>query len=336
MKRREFIALLGGAAAMPLPLWPLAARGQQQGDRVPRVGVLMAYAVTDAEAQSRIAAFRKELRKLGWVEGRNVQIDYRWAAGDEDSIRAYARELVALRPNVIVARSSPEVAALQKETNTIPVVFAHATDPVASGFVPNLAHPGGNITGFTTFEYPMGGKWLEMLREVAPGTRRVSVVHNPDNVSSPGYLRVMDGVAQTLGLQLMPAAVHNAADIERAIDAFAREPKGAMVVLPDFVTTGNREAIVTLAAADRHRLPTVYPFSYFVRRGGLMSYAAELLDLYRRSASYVDRILRGERVGDLPVQAPTKYELVINLKTAKSLGLDLPPSVLARADEVIE
>ena len=332
MRRREFITLVGGAAVA----WPLAARGQQQGDHVPRVGVLMAYAVTDAEAQSRIAAFRKELQKLGWVEGRNVQIDYRWAAGDEDSIRAYARELVAFRPNVIVARSSPEVAALQQETHTIPVVFAHATDPVASGFVPNLAHPGGNITGFTSFEYPMGGKWLEMLREVAPGTRRVSVVHNPDNVSSPGYLRVMDGVAQTLGLQLTLAAVHNAADIERAIDAFAREPNGAMVVLPDFVTTGNREAIVTLAAANRHRLPTVYPFNYFVRRGGLMSYAAELLDLYRRSASYVDRILRGERVGDLPVQAPTKYELVINLKTAKALGLTVPPLLLTRADEVIE
>jgi putative tryptophan/tyrosine transport system substrate-binding protein len=330
VRRRDFITLIGGAAA-----WPLAARGQQTG-RVRRIGVLMASPVTDARYQSLVAAFRQRLQELGWDERSNIQIDYRWAAEDAESIRAYARELVGLRPDVILARSSPEIAALRDETHTIPIVFAHATDPVASGFVPNLAHPGGNITGFMNFEYPMGGKWLEMLKEIAPGVMRVAVINNPDNVSSPGYLRVMETVAQSLGVQLTDARVRDSSEIERTIDGFAREPNGGMIVLPDFVFVGHRGATVTLATAARNKLPAVYPFPLFVAGGGLMSYAAELTDLYRRAGAYVDRILRGTKPGDLPVQVPERYELVINLKTAKALALTVPPTLLARADEGIE
>ena len=331
MNRREFIALVGGAAAA----WPLAARAQQS-QRLKRIAVLMANPVTDARYQSLIAAFRQRLQELGWDERNNIQIDYRWAAEDADSIRVYARELVGLRPDVILARSSPEIAALRNETHTIPIVFVHATDPVASGFVPNLVHPGGNITGFMNFEYPMGGKWLEMLKEVAPGVTRVAVINNPDNVSSAGYLRVMETVAQSVGVQLTDARVRNSSEIERTIDGFARETNGGIVVLPDFVLTGHRGASIILATATRDNIPAVYPFPFFVSRGGLISYAAELTDLYRRAGVYVDRILRGTKPGDLPVQAPERYELVINVKTAKALGLEVSPMLLARADEVIE
>ena len=329
--RREFITLLGGAAVG----WPLMSHAQQAG-RTRRIGVLMANPVTDARYQSLVAVFRQRLLELGWDERSNIQIDYRWAAEDAESIRAYARELVGLRPDVILARSSPEIAALRDETHTIPIVFAHATDPVASGFVANLAHPGGNITGFMNFEYPMGGKWLEMLKEVAPRVMRVAVINNPDNVSSPGYLRVIETVAQSLGVQLTNAPVRHFSEIERIIDDFAREPNGGMIVLPDFLLTGHRGATVILASAARNKLPAVYPFPVFVARGGLMSYAAELTDLYRRAGAYVDRILRGTKPGDLPVQVPERYELILNLKTAKALGLEVPATLLARADEVIE
>ena len=331
MRRRAFVTLLGGAAVA----WPLVARAQQS-QRLKRIAVLMANPVTDARYQSLIATFRQRLQELGWDERNNVQVDYRWAAEDPDSIRVYARELVGLRPDVILTRSSPEIAALRDETHKIPIVFAHATDPVASGFVPNLVHPGGNITGFMNFEYPMGGKWLEMLKEVAPGVTRVAVINNPDNVSSPGYLRVMETVAQSVGVELTDARVRDSSEIERTIDGFARETNGGIIVLPDFLLTGHRGSTIILDATARNNLPAVYPFPFFVSRGGLMSYAAQLTDLYRRAAVYVDRILRGTKPGDLPVQAPERYELVINVRTAKALGLDLPPTLLARADEVIE
>ena len=331
MRRRDFITLLGGAAVA----WPLAAHAQQAG-RTRRIGVLMANPVTDARYQSLVAVFRQRLQELGWDERSNIQIDYRWAAEDAESIRAYARELVGLRPDVILARSSPEIAALRDETHTIPIVFAHATDPVASGFVTNLAHPGGNITGFMNFEYPMGGKWLEMLKEVAPRVMRVAVINNPDNVSSPGYLRVIETVAQSLGVQLTNAPVRHFSEIEQIIDDFAREPNGGMIVLPDFLLTGHRGATVILASAARNKLPAVYPFPVFVARGGLMSYAAELTDLYRRAGAYVDRILRGTKPGDLPVQSPDQLRTRHQPQNRQGARPRCATTLLARADEVIE
>jgi putative tryptophan/tyrosine transport system substrate-binding protein len=262
--RREFITALGGAAFT----WPLVARGQQsEGPK--QIAVLMASHVSDPRYQALLAAFRQRLQELGWDERKNLKITYRWAGDDVDSIRVYARELVSLRPDVILVRSSPEIAALRDETHTIPIVFAHATDPVASGFVANLVHPGGNITGFMNFEYPMGGKWLEMLKEVAPGATRVAVINNPDNVSSLGYLRVMETVAQSIGIELTDARVRDSSEIERTIDAFARERNGGLIVLPDFVLTGPRGAAIILATTARNKLPAVYPFPFFVSRGGL-------------------------------------------------------------------
>jgi putative ABC transport system substrate-binding protein len=327
VRRREFITLLGGAAA-----WPLAARAQP-ADRMRRIGILVS-AASDADAQVRIAVFQQGLHKLGWTDGRNIRSELRWGAGDTDRIQAYATELVGLKPDVIFSVGAPALAALHRATNTIPIVFTQVADPIGGGFVPSLARPGGNITGFTNHEYAMVGKWLEVLKEVAPRVAQVAVVHHPESPSSAGYLREIGNAAASFGVQLIPGGVHNAAEIERVIEAFAREPNGGLIVLSDIATNVHRELIIALAA--RHRLPAVYLFRYFVTAGGLMCYGADVVDLHRRSTSYIDRILKGEKPRDLPIQAPTKFELVINLKTANALGLQVPPTLLARADEVLE
>jgi putative ABC transport system substrate-binding protein len=329
MQRREFITLLGGAAAA----WPLAARAQQP-DRIRRLGVLFAYAENDPEGQLGAAAFRQGLQALGWTEGRNITTDYRWAAADAERTRTFVAELVALKPDVILASSSLVLAPLQRETRTVPIVFTNITDPVGSGFVASLARPGGNITGFTPGEFSMFGKFPETLKEIAPGITRMAVVLNPDQSPQIGMLRAIEAVAPSLGVRLTAAGVHDAAEIERALDTFARESNGGLIVLASPITNLHRELIIALAA--RHRLPAVYSYRYFVADGGLMSYGADVVDLFRRAASYVDRILMGAKPGDLPVQQPTKFELVINLKTAKALGLEVPLFLQQRADEVIE
>ena len=329
MKRREFITLLGGVAAA----WPLAARAQQ-GERMRRIGVLMGQAAIDSEGQSRAAALRNALQDLGWIDGRNVRFELRWFAGEPDRAAAYARELVDLAPDVIVANTVPGLAAVARATRAIPTVFVAVTDPVGSGYVAGLAQPGGNITGFSTFEPPIGGKWLEALKQIAPATRKVAVIVDPDFVGFAAIWRAIQAAAPAFGVEVTPAVFRDAADIEPAVTAVAGAPNLALIVLPHAVTTAHRDQIVGLAA--RHRLPAVYPFRFFATAGGLMSYGINITDLFRRSASYVDRILKGEKPADLPVQAPTKYELVINLKTAKALGLDVPSNLLALADEVIE
>jgi ABC-type uncharacterized transport system substrate-binding protein len=327
MKRREFITLLGGAAAA----WPLAARAQQ-AERMQRIGVLMNFAADDAEGQGRVAAFQQALQQLGWTDGRNVQIDYRWAAGDTGRFHRYAEELLALAPDVVLASATPSVQALQQATRTVPIVFANVGDPVAMGIVASLARPGGNATGFTPLEFGFAAKWLELLKEIAPRVTRVAVLR--DLTIGPAHLSAIQAVAPSFNAELSVVGVRDASEIERSVTAFARSSNGGMIVTPSTSALVHRELITTLAA--RYKLPAVYAFRYMVTAGGLMSYGADPIDMYRRSAGYVDRILKGEKPADLPVQAPTKYELVINLKTAKTLGLDLPPSVLARADEVIE
>jgi putative ABC transport system substrate-binding protein len=329
MKRREFISLLGGAAAA----WPLAVRAQQ-GERVRRIGVLMNLAADDPEAPARLAAFAQGLGEFGWNVGRNVRIDYRWGAGDAERIGKEAAELVALAPDVILSSGSPSVAALQRATGSVPIVFVQVVDPVGSGFVESLARPGGNITGFSVFEYGISGKWLELLKEIAPRVTQVAVLRDLALASGSGQLGAIQSVAPSLGVELRPIGVGDAGAIERAVAAFARSANGGVIVTGSTLTTVHRELIVTLAA--RHRLPAVYPFRFFVAAGGLISYGPNSVDPYRRSARYVDRILKGEKPADLPVQAPTKYELVINLKAAKVLGLTVPETLLARADEVIE
>jgi putative ABC transport system substrate-binding protein len=324
MKRREFMMLLGGAAT-----WPLAARAQP--DRVRRVGVLMGIS-DDAEGQARIAVFRQALQALGWTEGRNVQFIYRWSAGDVAQARPFAKELLDLRSDVILANSTPIAVAVRDTTRTTPTVFVQVSDPVTAGVVQSLARPGGNLTGFTNFEPSIANKWLELLKGVAPNTRRIAYLFNP-NTAPLFYAKAVEATAPLLSITPFAAAVHNAAEMEREIDQFARESDGALLVLPDLFTAMNRQSIIALAA--RHRLPAVYPFRYFVSNGGLISYGIEMLETYRQAASYVDRILKGERPSDLPVQQPTKFELVINLETAQLLGLTLPPALLARADEVI-
>jgi ABC-type uncharacterized transport system substrate-binding protein len=328
LNRREFITLLGGAAA-----WPFAARAQQ-GERVRRIGVLMPYAENDAEAQARVAAFREGLQKLGWTEGRHVRIDYRWAGDDADRLRGYAAELVGMTPDVILAGPQTAMSALYRETRTIPIVFAQVGDPVGQGFVASLARPGANITGFVSLEYAIGVKWLELLKQIAPRVIRVAVVYDPANPSWAGYLREIEAGVPSFGVQLSPSAVRDAAAIERAIHTFAGEPDGGLILLPGPVVVRHRELIIALAA--KHRLPAVYSFRFYVTSGGLASYSVDNRDLYRRAAAYVDRILKGEKPAELPVQLPTKYELTINLMTAKALGLDVPVSLLARTDEVIE
>ena len=327
MRRRKFIAGLGGAAA-----WQLAALAQQP-DRVRRVGFLHALAENDPEAQARVAVLRGELARLGWTE-RNVRIEQRFAEGDFDQMQAYAAELVGSVPDVIVVNSTPALAALKQATRTIPIIFSVVSDPAGQGFVASLGRPGGNITGFSFVEFPMLGKWVEMLKEIAPSVKRITLVFNPQTAPYyPAFLRDFEGAAATRAAELSATPVRDEAEIQAAASAFAREPGGGLIAAPDpFINT--RRALV-IALAERHRLPVIYGVQYFVREGGLISYGPDTLDMVRRSASYVDRVLRGERPGELPVQAPTKYELLVNLKTAKALGLTVPLALRVRADELI-
>jgi putative tryptophan/tyrosine transport system substrate-binding protein len=328
MKRREFISLLGGAAA-----WPLAARAQQ-GRRMRRVGALMPYAANDPHAQARNAAFLQGLQQLGWTVGTNVQIDYRWSAGNEDDTRKYAAELIALAPDVIFASGSAAVGPLQRATRTVPIVFAVTPDPVGAGFVDSLARPGGNITGFTPYEYGIGAKWLEVLKQIAPSVTRVAVVRDPAITAGIGLWGAIQSVSPSFGVELRPVDVRDAGEIERAVAAFAGSPNGGLIVTGSALAVVHRDLLITLAA--RHRLPAVYYDRYFAAAGGLISYGSDSIEAFRLAAGYVDRILKGTSPGELPVQAATKYELVINLKTAKALGLEIPATGLARADEVIE
>jgi putative ABC transport system substrate-binding protein len=329
MKRREVIGLLGGAAASSVS-WPLAARAQE---RVRRVGVLMTTAADDAVAQARNAAFMRGLQQSGWTDGGNVRIDTRWTAAISDEIRKHAAELVALKPDVILATGSAGTGPLAQLTRTIPIVFVHVPDPVGAGFANSLARPGRNLTGFTSFEFGMGGKWLELLKQIAPRVTRAAVLRDPAISAGIGQWGAIQAVAPSVGMEVSPIDVSDAGEIERDIGAFARASYGGLIVTASSLAVGYRHLFVTLAA--RHRLPAIYFERLFIPGGGLISYGADLVDLYRQAAGYVDRILKGEKPGDLPVQAPTRYELVINLKTARALGLDLPTSVLARADEVI-
>jgi len=328
MRRREFITLLGGATA-----WPIAARAQQ-GEQMRRIGVLMAINANDAQAQVRIAAFVAGLQQLGWTVGKNVRVDYRFAGTDADTLRKYASEMVALAPDVILAQSSPSIAALLQATRTVPIVFTLVADPVGAGYVDSLAHPGGNATGFTVLEYSTAAKWLELLKEIAPRVTRVAVFRETGVAAGPAQFSAAQTVAPSLGMELRPVDTRDAGEIERTITAFAQGSNGGLLVTASSSSTLHRNLIITLAA--RYRLPAVYFERLFVAAGGLISYGSDYVDQFRRAASYVDRILKGEKPGDLPVQAPTKYELVINLKTAKELGLTIPPAVLARADAVIE
>jgi len=329
MKRREFITLLGGAAVA----WPLAARAQQP-ERMRRIGVLMSVAANDPEGEARLTAFLQGLQQLGWTDGRNVRIDIRWGAGDPDRYRRYAAELVALAPDVILAASSSALEPLQQATRTAPIVFVTIADPVGAGFVNSLARPGGNATGFSQFEYGVIGKWLELLKEIAPGVTRVAVIRDPTISAGAGQFGAIQTAAPSFGVEVNPVNLRDAGEIERAIAGFALSPNGGLILTAGPLATIHRELIITLAA--RYKLPAVYFERFFVTGGGLISYGPHLIDQYQRAAGYVDRILKGEKPADLPVQAPTKYELVINLKTAKALGLTVPSTLLARADEVIE
>jgi putative tryptophan/tyrosine transport system substrate-binding protein len=329
MKRRDFITLLGGTAAT----WPLAARAQQP-ERMRRIGVLDTLGADDPEAQARNGAFVQGLQQLGWTIGHNVRVDTRWSAGSVDTMRRNVTELVALAPDVILATGTPSLGPLLQATRTVPVVFVLVPDPVGAGFVDSLARPGGNVTGFTQFEYSMSVKWLELLKQLAPSVTRAAVLRDPTVTSGIGQFGAIQGAAASFGVEVVPLGVRDASDIERAIAAFAREANDGLIVTTGGLTTLHRVLIAALAA--RHRLPAVYPARFFATAGGLISYGSDRIEPYRRAAGYVDRILKGEKPADLPVQAPTKYELVINLQTAKALGLDVPQSLLARADEVIE
>jgi putative tryptophan/tyrosine transport system substrate-binding protein len=329
MRRRDFIKAIAGSATS----WPLAARAEQPGG-MPRIGLLSVFAENDPEPQAWNRELLERLQELGWANGRNVHIEFRFAGGDEARLSSLATELIELRPDMIIAVTTSAAAALRQQTLSIPIVFVQVADPVGQGFVTNLARPEGNITGFTNFEFSMGGKWLQVLKECAPGASAVAVVFDPNLPTWAPFLRSIESAAPPFGIRLTPVAVRDAADIERRLAAFAREPNGALVVLASPVTMQNRQSII--AATARYRLPAVYPFRVFTVNGGLISYGVDVPDLYKRAASYVDRILRGAKAAELPVQEPTKYELTINLKTAKALGLMVPPTLLARADEVIE
>jgi putative ABC transport system substrate-binding protein len=329
MRRRDFITLVGGAAAA----WPVGTRAQQR-ERVRRIGVLIGTAANDPIGQARIAAFLQGLGQLDWMVGRNVRMDIRWSAADSDLTREYATELVALAPEIILASSGSVVGPLRRATRTIPIVFTETSDPVGAGFVESLASPGGNVTGFLTFEYGISGKWLELLKQIAPTVTRVAVLRDAAIPSGTGQWGAIQSVAPSFSVELRAIDVHDVGEIERTITAFARSPNSGMILTASSFSLLRRDLIITLA--DRHKLPTVYFQRGFVADGGLVSYGADTIDLHRRAATYVDRILKGEKPADLPVQAPTKYELVINLKTAKALGLDVPAMLLARADEVIE
>ena len=323
--RREFITLIGGAAA-----WPLGARAQQP-ERMRRIGALMYLAADDPDSPALAAAFARGLQELGWIEGRNIQIDYRWGGGDLDRVRRYAAELVALAPDVILVTSGSALAALQNATRTVPIVFASVSDPVGAGYVASLARPGGNTTGFTLFEYSISGKWLELLKQLAPGMTRAAVIRDPSITSGTGQFAAIQAVAPPLGVELTPIDARDAGGIEHTIAGFTG---GGLIVTASPSAFLRRELII--AAVARHRLPAVYPIRLYVANGGLISYGPDEIEQHRRAASYIDRILKGERPADLAVQHPTKYDLVINLKTAKALGIEVPPSLLARADGVIE
>ncbi|MGB8679611.1 MAG: ABC transporter substrate-binding protein [Pseudolabrys sp.] len=329
MRRREFITLLSSTTV----IWPIATWAQQRG-QVARIGVLMSVAANDPEGQARIAAFRQALQKLGWTEGQNVRIEARWAGGEAALDRKFATELAALTPDVILATASQTVAALQAVTQTVPIVFAHAVDPVGAGFVGSLARPGGNATGFVLVEYGMGAKWLELLKEIAPNETRVAVLRDPAMAAGIGQLGAIQSVAPSLGLELTAVSVRDPGEIERAISAFARSSNGGLIVTAAPLAMAHRDLIVTLAA--RHKLCAIYNLRSYVTSGGLISYGTDVHDLYLRAAGYIDRVLKGEKPSDLPVQAPTKFETVINMKTAKALGITMPASLLTHADEVIE
>jgi putative ABC transport system substrate-binding protein len=327
--RRKFLATLGGATAA----WPLAARAQQ-GERVRRIGVLMPYAADDPQGQTRILAFAQALAQSGWIDGSNVRIDIRWGAGDPERIRRNAAELAALAPDVILTAGSASTGPLLQAARAVPIVFVQIAEPVGAGFVETLARPGGNATGFMLYEYGIGGKWLELLKEIAPGVKRVAFLQNRAIPAGPGHFGAMQASASSLGVEVRPINVPDADEIERAISAFARSSNGGLIVAAGAAAFYHRDVAIKLAA--QHQLPALYSDHAFVTEGGLIAYGPDRVDSFRRAAGYIDRILKGEKPADLPVQAPTKYKLVINLKTAKTLGLDVPPTLLARADEVIE
>ena len=330
MRRRDFLGVLGGGAAAG---FPFVARAQQPA-RIRQIGALMNLVADDAVAQARNAAFLQGLQQFGWEVGRNVRIHYRWTGGNPDNIRKFAAELVALAPDVIITSGAAHTEPLQRATRTVPIVFVSVTDPVGAGLVDSLPRPGGNTTGFITFEYGIGAKWLEMLKQIAPGVTRVAVVRDAAISAGTGQFGATQSVAPSFGVEARPIGVRDAGEIERTLTAFAREPNGGMIVTASALA--NRHRALIIATAARHRLPAVYSNRYFVTDGGLISYAPDTIDLYRQSAGYVDRILKGEKPSDLPVQAPTKFELAINLKTAKQIGVTIPPPVLARADRVIK
>lgn len=332
MKRRDLIKLLGGTAVA----WPLAARAQQ-AQRMRRIGGLTVYAETDGEAQARFAAFQRRLQQLGWTVGQNIQIDYRWSHGEDDQARALAKQLVEMQPDVILGEATAAVRALQQVTDKIPIVFTNVSNPIGSGFVKSMSRPEGNITGFSNFESSMGGKWLEVLKEIAPDVLRVAVMFNPKvstHIAAGYYMASLQEAAQKLGVEQTTAPVQTADDIDSTIKLLAQKSGGGLIVLPDTFTVVHLEQIISLVV--QYRLPAIYSFNTFASRGGLISYGINSMEQFPRAASYIDRILRGERPGDLPVQAPTKFELVINLKAAKAIGLEVSPALLNQADEVIE
>jgi ABC-type uncharacterized transport system substrate-binding protein len=328
MQRRDFITLIGGAAA-----WPLAARAQQ-GERMRRIGVLMGIGESDPEAKPRVEALQNGLQELGWTEGRNIHLEYRWTAGDLDLTRLFAKEIVELKPDVIVVHSTPAVSALRQLKSATPMVFVLIADPIGSGFVASLAHPGGNMTGFMNVDAPMSGKWLELIMQIAPKIKRVSLIFNPRTSPYQSYLREFDVSAPKFGIQAVATPVLDVAELERAITALGQEPDTALFVVPDVFVQVHRALIIRLA--EQYRLPAIYPYRFFATSGGLLSYGIDTVIVFRQAASYVDRILKGTAPADLPVQAPAFFKLVINLKTAKAIGLDVPPALLISADEVIE
>jgi putative tryptophan/tyrosine transport system substrate-binding protein len=330
MRRRDFVKVIAGSAT----IWPLTARAQQS-ERIRRIGVLMSSAETDVWGQRSVATFLEALEQIGWLQGRNLQIEYRWGSADHDRIQRQATELVELNPDAILGQATPAISALKRATRTIPIVFVNVSDPIGSGFIESLTRPTGNITGFSNFEPTMGGKWVELLKEIAPGLRRIALMSNPEtSPQAKAYVPAIEAATSSLGLQSIAAPVHDGTEIERAIAAIGREPGGGLVLPSDVFTFTNRELIVRLA--DQYRVPAVYSFREFAESGGLMSYGVDLVVQFRQAAQYINRILKGEQPGELPVQGPTKFQLILNVKTAKGQGLSIPDKLLARADEVIE